>query len=1118
MLTSTLGQLLVNQALPEELRDHNRILDKKGTMTLLREVAEKHPEKYKDISFRLSQIGQAASQESGGMSFGLQHLRRSLAATKVRERIKLAMKSILADNTIDSKERAKRIVLATGREMKGQQEDVFNEARDAGNPLATQVSSGTRGNKMNLSSLLGSDLLYSDHHDNPIPVPILHSYSEGLSPSEYWAATYGARRGVMATKFATQDAGFLSKQLNQVAHRLMVVDDDYDEDQQKHLRGLPVDTDDSDNEGALLAQEVGPYARNTVLTPKILKHLGRLGKNKILVRSAMIGGSPEGGVYARDVGIRERGRLPTRGEQVGLQAAQALSEPISQGQLSAKHSGGVTGEEKAVSGFNYINQLIQVPRVFKGGAAHSKLDGRVQRIEDAPAGGQFVTIDDQPHYVGSGYDLKVKRGDDVEAGDVLSEGLPNPAVIVEHKGIGEGRHYFGKALREAMRDAGMKVHRRNVELLARGLINNVRLTDEYEDGVPDDLIPYSTIEHKWQPREGHQVLPSKQALGKYLETPVLHYTIGTKVRPSMLRNLEQFGVNNLTVHDEPPPFAPEMVRGMYSLQHDPDWITRMYGSGLKGGLLDAVHRGSTSNELGTSFVPGLARSVDFGRQGLVQPPAAPTATVAPAADLQLAVVQPPAVVAQPAAKPKFSFFGGKFPLPQKAPVPAPVPSFKPVAAPTEKQADYAQTAHGTVNTGGVAAKPASPGGATSGGAFAGGNNPYSPAKSATNPYAFRGGYQAGQGLLNNPLGVPIAKHMNHAAPGIGGAIGFGALLDTNAVSTLTSGSNPQNKQIYGAAGYEPPTPGNYSPTTTSNFGLGAPADKPSWMSSATNAAGQTASNAWSWIKANPVVAGSIAATPLAYAGGSKLLQQSPTLNKFVNGAKAVTPVAAQAAKVAPQAVSRFGQVLSGLKSAGGAAAKYLGPLGYVLDAGVTGNEVLQGRGAEYADSTAKGMQSAVTGGDGWLSPLTVPARAVGAVFSPVQNANLIAHGVGELSNLNDLDRQQTQAQQQGEQLDQQRLDAFTKSMGPIIAKHQAWEAAGRPAVYPDYSAAERSNYNNWQQQVNAQKLNQNSAAYQKMRDAEAAQYNELSKQLPAAEVQQIREQQGRYSREPQYLQ
>jgi len=290
---------------------------------------------------------------------------------------------------------------------------------------------------------------------------------------------------------------------------------------------------------------------------------------------------------------------------------------------SAKHSGGVAGSEKAVSGFDYINQLIQVPKKFKGGAAHAQVDGIVSRIEEAPAGGKYVVINNEKHYVGPDFSLKVKRGDEIEAGDVLSEGIPNPSEVVRHKGVGEGRRYFTQAFRQAMHEAGIHASRRNVELLGRGLIDHVRMTDEYDQYVPDDVVPYSALEHRWQPREGSRRVPYKQAVGKYLERPVLHYTIGTKIRKSMLKDFEDFGVEELETHDEPPPFEPEMIRGMYSVQHDPDWMTRMYGSGQKKSLLSAVHRGGTSDELGTSFVPGLARGVDFGRQGLVTPPAPP---------------------------------------------------------------------------------------------------------------------------------------------------------------------------------------------------------------------------------------------------------------------------------------------------------------------------------------------------------------------------------------------------------------------------------------------------------------------------------------------------------------
>jgi len=656
---TTMGRLLVDQALPEDLRDPDRVLDKKGIQSLLRTLAERHPDKYAEVSKKLSDIGRTVATEFGGYTFGLEHLRTSAVAKKYRAEIQQKMQHILGLEELGGKPvtpemRKAMIVKMVGGYQQKQIDDVYAEAVKANNPLALQVVSGSRGNKMNLASLLGSDLLYSDHRDEVIPLPVLNSYSQGLSPIEYWAATYGARRGTMATKFATADAGFLSKQLNQVAHRLMVVDEDDPRDTSD--RGLPVDTDDDDNEGALLARDVGPYKRDTVLSPKILKHLKGLGHDRLLVRSPLLGGSPDGGVYARDVGVRERGTLPGRGEMVGLTAAQALSEPLSQGQLSAKHSGGVAGQEKAVGGFAYINQLIQVPEKFKGGATHAEHDGTVSSVDPAPAGGHYVWVDDKRHYVPAGVPVTVKKGDAVEAGDVISEGFPHPAVVVEHKGIGEGKRYFVNAYRDAARAAGMKVNRRNVELLARGLINHVTLTDELGGHVPDDVLPYSTVEHVYEPRPDHaRVRVGADAVGKYLEAPVLHYSIGTKIRPSVLKELQHFNIGEVAVHPDPPPFTPRMIRGMYSLQHDPDWMTRMYGSGLKSSLLDAAHRGATSDELGTSFVPGLARAAEFGRVGTVrqpQPGAKPPAEGQPFGDPRRP--SPPAATPAPPApaKPK----------------------------------------------------------------------------------------------------------------------------------------------------------------------------------------------------------------------------------------------------------------------------------------------------------------------------------------------------------------------------------------------------------------------------------------------------------------------------------
>lgn len=618
MLTTTMGQYMVNQALPEELRDYHRKLDGDGARALMQRVADEHPDKYRVILKRLADIGRNTAYQSGGYSFGLRSMQSTPAYRTFRQEIEQGIEQIL-DSEGTPEEKQHRILKLVGGRQKEMEDGIYKDTLADNNPLGLQVLSGSRGKAINLKSLRGGDGLYMDHKDNTIPIPVLSSYSQGLTPAEYFAGTFGARKGVIDVKMGVANSGFFGKQLKQAVHRLLVSQLDADPSNTVYqFRGLPADVSDAGNQGALLGQEVGGYKRNTLLTPRVLKNLEANGIKKILVRSPIVGGPADGGLYARDVGVRERGGLAPIGDEVGISSAEAIGEPISQSTLGSKHAGGVAGAAKSVSGFAYLNQMIQVPKAFPGGAAHSTVDGRIQSIENAPAGGKFVTIGETKHYVGAGFDPIAKVGDEVEAGDVISEGIPNPAKIVQYKGVGEGRRYFVHAFRQALKETGIPAERRHIELIARGLINHVRLTDEVGDHLTDDTIPYDQIEHSWQPREGFKKIAPKAAIGKYLETPVLHHSIGTKITPRMLGDFKDFNVNELDVHDDPPPFEPVMIRGMDNLQHDPDWMSRMLGSGLRKGLENSVHTGRISDSKGTSFVPALTDPANFGRQGLVR--------------------------------------------------------------------------------------------------------------------------------------------------------------------------------------------------------------------------------------------------------------------------------------------------------------------------------------------------------------------------------------------------------------------------------------------------------------------------------------------------------------------
>lgn len=619
MLKTTLGQILINDALPPDMRDYDRVLTKKSMGALATDLAKRYPEKYRDVMKRLHDVGKDAGYSSAGLSFSLKHIRPTLAVRAAQIRTQNAMQHILSDKRLGDKEKQLKLLELAETTQKELLDKVYKEAEAQDNPLVHQIAGSGVGNKYQLNSLIGADMQYLDHRGDPIPIPVLRGYGQGLRPVEYFAGAFGTRKGVIDLKTATADAGFYGKQLAQMTHRLLVTaDDDDDTDEERSAaaleRGYPTDVDDADNEGALLARPVGPYKRNTVLTPKILRDIKEMGVKDLLVRSPIVGGPADGGVYARDVGYREKGRLPPAGDYVGIAAAQALSEPVTQSQISSKHSGGVGGAG-AISGFKALNALVQVPKKYPDGAAHAQADGRVQEIRPAPQGGHYVQINGQDHYVPTERALAIKKGDELEAGDVLSDGMPNPSEIVKHKGVGEGRRYFVQAMRQVMGNSGIGAHRRNIELLSRGLINHVRLTDEYGDYAPDDIVPYSMLERNWTPREGSVAAAPQTLTGHYLEKPVLHYSIGTKIGKGVLANLNKYGIKSVQAHKEPPPFQPEMVRGMANISNDPDWMTRMLGSYQEKGLMNSVHRGLSSDSAGSSYVPALAQGEQFGVTG-----------------------------------------------------------------------------------------------------------------------------------------------------------------------------------------------------------------------------------------------------------------------------------------------------------------------------------------------------------------------------------------------------------------------------------------------------------------------------------------------------------------------
>lgn len=284
---------------------------------------------------------------------------------------------------------------------------------------------------------------------------------------------------------------------------------------------------------------------------------------------------------------------------------------------SAKHTAGMASGKKSYSGLPTIIQFTQSPEAFKSRGAVSELDGKVTDVSEAPQGGMFVTVGDKKHYVLPGHEVYVKPGDTVEAGDQLAEGLVDPEDIVRLKGLGDGKLYYAERLNQMLADSGAGTDKRNTEVLARGAIRHIKITNPEGMGVylPDDLVDYNAAQKTFKVPDTAKEMNPKAAVGKYLQKPYLHYTVGTKVTPSVAKKLARNSYNSLLVDDEAPGFEPYMVRLRTASHTNPDWMASLATSSIAKQLNDSATRGDDTNiESNPDYRPRLAVGENFGKR------------------------------------------------------------------------------------------------------------------------------------------------------------------------------------------------------------------------------------------------------------------------------------------------------------------------------------------------------------------------------------------------------------------------------------------------------------------------------------------------------------------------
>ena len=595
---TTPGKLFLSRVLPGW---QGEPLDKRGLSNIFQSVAEKTPEKYPEIIQDLiTEARRAVYLRGNDASIGLDDMIPPPEVVREQDRMRADVRKISQDPNLSGQEKNRRIEKYMLGQL-GVLDKTLAASEAAGSSMAKHVRLGFRGDKFQHGQIVIGDLMVADPEGRPIPVPGLRGYGEGLSPLNHLAGAYAARKGGIDVQFATSDTGYFGKLLTSMAHRAVVTERDCGA---KGV-GLFSDGGDPDNLGSVLAAPAEGIPAGTTIDRKILS---RLSGKEVLVRSPQTCRLASG-VCQKCTGMRDARRFPPIGSYVGISSGRITAEPMIQGlALSSKHLGGMAGiNSENLSAFQQVAQTANVPETYVGGAPVAGFDARVQGVREAPQGGWNVTLQagdrEETSYVPGDQKPVVKVGQTLEAGDVLSNGEANPRDIAIHKGIGEGRRYFAKLLNDTLKLRKVETSRKNTDVLAREFINRVQITNPegyagYDHG---DIVGYNELQAGYAEEPDSRELEIDKAAGKYLQYPVLHYTIGTRMTPRMLAEVKSRGMDRVRVSDTSPGFTPVVTRLMDFAGKDREWMARAGGWGLRKSITDAAATGSTVPANSTSY-------------------------------------------------------------------------------------------------------------------------------------------------------------------------------------------------------------------------------------------------------------------------------------------------------------------------------------------------------------------------------------------------------------------------------------------------------------------------------------------------------------------------------------
>ena len=452
LITTTVGRVIFNRILPDQVQYRNTKLDKGGVKDLIADVLEVAGQEVTTLVADLvKDIGFEYAMRSGS-TIAVSDITIPEAKAEILAKAQAEVEGVnraFRRGLLTEQERNERIIEVWQQTTK----DVASEVRKCMDPngnLSTMANSGaTKGGFGPIAQLAGMRGLMADPSGRIIRLPIQSNFREGLNTLEYFISTHGARKGLADTALRTADAGYLTRRLVDVAQDIIINEEDC-----ATTDGIWIRRSDDVAGQALKERLFGRVPSTRVVDPRtgeilaerdqILDHnlarrLGDAGIDEVKVRSPLTCELNHGicaTCYGMDLG---RGELVRLGSAVGIVAAQSIGEPGTQLTLRTFHTGGVAAGGDITTGLPRVEELFEARRMPKGEAIISNISGVARIIQSDRYSDQRVVRLEHAEMVSDEYDvpeewtLLVKDESNISLGEPVAT-LGEASITTQHAG------------------------------------------------------------------------------------------------------------------------------------------------------------------------------------------------------------------------------------------------------------------------------------------------------------------------------------------------------------------------------------------------------------------------------------------------------------------------------------------------------------------------------------------------------------------------------------------------------------------------------------------------------------------------------------------------------------